>query len=533
MAGLERYRGNFYNWYDIETLQPLRPAYVSTVDSGNLAGHLLTLRVGLLEATEAPLLGRQLLAGARDTIALALEDLQTERESLGPAGVVRELREALDTLSRTLDLAEQPKDLGGWHGLLERLSANAADVEMLLGSLDGSLRDETQDPTQLWPSTSLERMRAACVDAVRAVRGPFDLLRELTPWAELLGEAPAEVRFRPELRPLLEFVPSLVGLAEGLDRVLVALDDLAENAASDESRVWAERIGRGIRDGRGVCVGLLARTRLSAEIAREMWEHTDFAMLFDEPRLLFSIGYNLTEGRLDSSFYDLLASEARVASFLAVAKGDVPQAHWFRLGRQLTDAGTGRALVSWSGSMFEYLMPLLIMRSWPGTILDETYRTVVKRQRQYAAERGVPWGVSEAAFNAKDVDLTYQYQAFGVPGLGLKRGLADDVVVAPYAAMLALPIDAGSVVTGLQAFSEQGAEGRYGFYESVDYTAGRVPAGERRAVVRAYFAHHQGMAFLALTNQLTGERMRERFHSDPMVASADLLLQERVPRGVE
>ena len=533
MAGLERYRGNFYNWYDIETLQPLRPAYVSTVDSGNLAGHLLTLRVGLLEATEAPLLGRQLLAGARDTIALALEDLQTERESLGPVGVVRELREALDTLSRTLDLAEQPKDLGGWHGLLERLSANAADVEMLLGSLDGSLRDEMQDPTQLWPSTSVERMRAACVDAVRAVRGPFDLLRELTPWAELLGEAPPEVRLRPELRPLLEFVPSLVGLAEGLDRVLVALDDLAENAASDESRVWAERIGRGIRDGRGVCVGLLARTRLSAEIAREMWEHTDFAMLFDEPRLLFSIGYNLTEGRLDSSFYDLLASEARVASFLAVAKGDVPQAHWFRLGRQLTDAGTGRALVSWSGSMFEYLMPLLVMRSWPGTILDETYRTVVKRQRQYAAERGVPWGVSESAFNAKDVDLTYQYQAFGVPGLGLKRGLADDVVVAPYATMLALPIDAGSVVTGLQAFSEQGAEGRYGFYESVDYTAGRVPAGERRAVVRAYFAHHQGMAFLALTNQLTGERMRERFHSDPMVASADLLLQERVPRGVE
>ncbi len=533
MAGLERYRGNFYNWYDIETLLPLRPSYVSTVDSGNLAGHLVTLRVGLLEATEAPLLGRQLVDGARDTLALALEDLQVERESLGPADVVRDLREALDTVSRTLDVSEDPRDLGGWNGLLERLSAGASDIEMALEALEGPTPAEAQEGAPLWPTTSLERVRAACLDAVRAVRGPTRLLRELAPWAELLGHAPAEARLRSDLRPLLQFVPSLVGLAEGLDRVLTALDDLASDADSDETRVWAANVGRGIREGRGVCVGLLARVRLSADIAREMWEHTDFAMLFDESRLLFSIGYNLTEGRLDSSFYDLLASEARVASFLAVAKGDVPQAHWFRLGRQLTDAGTGRALVSWSGSMFEYLMPLLVMRSWPGTILDETYRTVVKRQRQYAAERGVPWGVSESAFNAKDAELTYQYQAFGVPGLGLKRGLADDVVVAPYAALLALPIDAASVVAGLEEFSAQGAEGRYGYYESVDYTAGRVPAGERRAVVRAYFAHHQGMAFIALVNQLTDEKMRERFHSNPMVASADLLLQERVPRGVE
>jgi cyclic beta-1,2-glucan synthetase len=532
MAGLERYRGNFYNWYDIETLQPLRPAYVSTVDSGNLAGHLLTLRIGLLEATEAPLLGRQLLAGIRDTLALALEDLQTEREALGPAVVVRDLREALGTMSRTLELADEPKDLDGWHGLLERLRLHAADIDDLLVLLDESAH-EGPEVRQVWPSTPVERARAGCGDVVRAVSGPFDLVHNLVPWAESLGDAPAEARLRRELRPLLDFVPSLVGLAEGLDRALAALDDLAENAGSDATRVWAETLGRGIRDGRGVCVGLLARLRLSAEIAREMWEHTDFEMLFDESRLLFSIGYSLTEGRLDASFYDLLASEARLASFLAVAKGDVPQAHWFRLGRQLTDAGTGRALVSWSGSMFEYLMPLLVMQSWPGTILDETYRTVVKRQRQYAGDRGVPWGVSESAFNAKDADLTYQYQAFGVPGLGLKRGLADDVVVAPYAAMLALPIDPSAVVAVLEAFSGQGAEGRYGFYEAIDYTAGRVPAGKRRAIVRAYFAHHQGMAFIALGNELTGEKMRERFHSDPMVASADLLLQERVPRGVE
>ncbi|MDR3686188.1 MAG: glucoamylase family protein, partial [Coriobacteriia bacterium] len=269
------------------------------------------------------------------------------------------------------------------------------------------------------------------------------------------------------------------------------------------------------------------------EIAREMWEHTDFSALYDEHRHLFSIGYNLNEGRLDNSYYDLLASECRLASFLAIAKGDVPQEHWFRLGRNLTKVREGRALVSWSASMFEYLMPLLVMRDWPATLLSETYETVVQAQIDYGKTRGVPWGVSESAFNAKDAALTYQYQAFGVPGLGLKRGLSDDVVVAPYAALLALPIAPRAVLADLAAFTAEGAEGRYGYYEALDYTAGRVPAGKTRAVVKAYFAHHQGMAFIALGNALVGDRMIGRFHADPVVGSAELLLQERLPRHVQ
>ena len=296
-------------------------------------------------------------------------------------------------------------------------------------------------------------------------------------------------------------------------------------------------MGRGrresIRGARANAIELLARLRLDADIAREMWEHTDFRMLYDPHRQLFSIGYNLSEGTLDRSFYDLIASECRLASFLAVAKGDVPQEHWFRLGRSLTGTPDGRALVSWSASMFEYLMPLLVMRDWPGTLLAETYITVVRRQITYGRERGIPWGVSESAFNAKDPELTYQYQAFGVPGLGLKRGLSADVVVAPYASVLALPIDPQAVVENLTAFTAEGAEGRYGYYESLDYTPGRAPAGKTRAVVKAYFAHHQGMSFVALANALDDHRMQGRFHADPMVASAELLLQERVPRGVQ
>jgi len=335
----------------------------------------------------------------------------------------------------------------------------------------------------------------------------------------------------PALAPLLAHVPSLVGLAEGLSDALEALDAMSDSGGSDAA--WAARMAAGIRGARAEAVTLLARLRLSADISREMWEHTDFAMLFDEHRLLFSIGFNTAEGRLDDSYYDMLASECRLASFLAIAKGDVPQEHWFRLGRAVTRTEGGAALVSWSASMFEYLMPLLVMKTWPETLLDRTYTNVVRRQIQYGRQRGVPWGVSESAFNAKDVELTYQYQAFGVPGLGLKRGLSADVVIAPYATVLALMVAPRDALSNLETLTRQGGEGWYGYYEAIDYTPGRVPAGKERAVVKAYMAHHQGMSMLSLGNMLCGYRMQDRFHADPLVTSAELLLQERVPRRVQ
>ncbi len=542
MAGLERFRGHFYNWYDIATLEPLRPAYVSTVDSGNLAGHLLVLRVALLEASESPLLGPQLLAGIRDATQLALEDLVACREDLCPADAVRSLRESLDGLLRTVDLTEPPTDLGEWAAQLERLADLTADLAGPLAQIlasqpqeDGvsAPAPEAGDDGVTVPATPLAALVASAGEVLDAVAAPRALLDACAPWAAVLQQVPPSLRGEPTLEPLSAYVPSLVGLAEGLEPALAALDAIADSSAEPDASAWAAAAAAGIRDARPVCVELLARLRLSADIAREMWEHTDFSMLYDPHRQLFSIGYNLNEGRLDPSYYDLLASECRLASFLAIAKGDVPQEHWFRLGRALTRTREGRALVSWSASMFEYLMPLLVMRGWPQTLLDETYHTVVRAQIDYGRVRGVPWGVSESAFNAKDAALTYQYQAFGVPGLGLKRGLSDDVVVAPYASIIALPVAPAEVIENLSAFSEEGAEGRYGYYESLDYTAGRVPAGKTRAVVKSYFAHHQGMAFVALGNAILGGRMLERFHSDPMVGSAELLLQERLPRHVQ
>jgi cyclic beta-1,2-glucan synthetase len=523
MAGMERFRGHFYNWYDTLTLLPLRPTYVSTVDSGNLAGHLLTLRVGLLEASESPLLGPQTLDGIADTIRLALEELQRARRVSHDARALSEAHTALEEVVRRIGLDTTPENLGEWLAVLEGLAALTAALPTSLGKPGETADDEP----------ALREACAALDDVRAAVTAPLDLIASVAPWAREVLAATGTHAGPPDvaLAPVVAHIPSLVGLAEGLDGALARLDELAGTNRADAA--WAARIADSVRDSRMPAAALLAEIRLAAAIAREMWEHTDFAMLYDEHRQLFSIGFNAAEGRLDDSYYDMLASECRLASFLAVAKGDVGQEHWFRLGRPITRSAGGTALVSWSASMFEYLMPLLVMKSWPDTLLHRTYVSVVRRQIQYGHQRGVPWGVSESAFNAKDVELTYQYQAFGVPGLGLKRGLSADVVIAPYATVLALMIAPRAALDNLADITGQGGEGRYGYYEAIDYTPGRVPAGRKRAIVKTYMAHHQGMSLVAIGNMLTGNGMQRRFHADPLVASAELLLQERVPRRIQ
>src|SRR4030095_15715867 len=277
---------------------------------------------------------------------------------------------------------------------------------------------------------------------------------------------------------------------------------------------------------------LLHRLAAIARGANDFFQAMDFSFLFDEPRQLFAIGYRVADGSLDEGRYDLLASEARLASFVAIARGDVSAVHWFKLARPMTPVESGIALVSWSGSMFEYLMPGLVMHAPDGSLLDQTCRLVVKRQMAYALGRGVPWGVSESAYNVRDLDLTYQYSSFGVPGLGLERGLGDDLVIAPYATALAAMVDAPAAARHFLAVARAGGLGPYGFYEALDYTRRRLPEGARVAVIQSYMAHHHGMTVVALANVLCAGLMRERFHTQPMMQAPELLLQERAPRDV-
>ncbi len=256
----------------------------------------------------------------------------------------------------------------------------------------------------------------------------------------------------------------------------------------------------------------------------------DFTFLFDPARDLFSIGFNVTERRCDTSFYDLLASEARLCSYVAIALGQVPQDHWFSMGRLLVASRGEPILVSWSGSMFEYLMPLLVMPNYENTLLDHTCRAAVQQQIEYGNLRGVPWGISESGYNRTDVQLNYQYRAFGVPGLGLKRGLAEDLVIAPYATAMALMVAPRAACENLQRLAAEGRAGAYGFYEAVDYTPTRLPPDETSATIRSFMAHHQGMSLLALVNLLRDYPMQRRFMACPLLKAADLLLQERVPK---
>ena len=277
---------------------------------------------------------------------------------------------------------------------------------------------------------------------------------------------------------------------------------------------------------------LIRRLSVIAQTADQLVQAMEFRFLFDDARKLFSIGYRVADGTLDPNCYDLLASEARLASFVAIAKGEAPSSHWFHLGRALTPVDRGSALISWSGSMFEYLMPALVMRSPEASLLSQTYELIVRRQIEYGAERGVPWGVSESAYNARDLNLNYQYSSFGVPGLGLKRGLSEDVVIAPYATALAAMIDPAAALQNFRRLEEAGGCGTYGFYEALDYTSTRLPEGETVAVVRAFLAHHQGMSLVAIANLLNDGAMRGCFHAEPMVQATELLLQERTPRDV-
>jgi cyclic beta-1,2-glucan synthetase len=526
---LERFRGHFLNWYDTQTLQPLQPTYVSTVDSGNLLGCLLALKQTMAEKARDPIIGPTLRDGVADTLGLAAEALGATSPPNGPdaAEAVRVLHgsiAALEALTR-----EGPADLPAWHDWLHRAATGAETLRRWVRQLPQPAGD-----LGVWA----DRLAAQLGDALTGFTG-------LTPWIPLLDEPAADhcvaaLESRngdtaPRWQEVRRRLYGVFGLAEfeaNREALLRQLDELASSAGLGGVDVaWLRRVGDAVRAssaGR-----MLERCRALAGRADALATAMDFGFLYRPDRHLFAIGFNVAAGRLDGSSYDLLASEARLASFLAVARGDAPRKHWFHLGRLVVQVGQRLCLVSWGGTMFEYLMPELLLRRYRGTLLAESCEAAVARQIEYARERGVPWGISESAFSSQYINLDYQYQAFGVPGLGLKRGLAQDLVVAPYATALAAMVRPHEALANFRRLAAEGADGRYGFYEAIDYTRSRLPEGKRSLVVRCYMAHHQGMSLLALDNALFGDPLVRRFHAEPVVRATDLLLQERVPEVVD
>ena len=538
---LQKFRGHFFNWHDTRTLLPMWPQYVSVVDSGNLVRLSNRPQAGdALDLPDDKLFDTRVINGMRDTLGGVIQEtsqLAAARQRTD-AITIKQLGDEIQLCGNLL-AADAPLDLAGWRLLFESVSATSTVIDDIVAAL--SLEHRGDEFTELrWWTNSL----------VRQVHNYRRDLNLLVPWAvtgtatlDSLALSDEESRSPWEvITSELRGVPALAHISEICDSALVRLAALrarleASGGESLTGRAAAlgelSALTRAIEQGAESARTIGSRLAKIAQACHRLVDEMDFAFLLDSERKVFTIGYNVAEGHADNSFYDLLASEARLASFVAIAKGDVPQEHWFRLGRQLTAVDGGRALISWTGTMFEYLMPLLVMRNYRETLLDETYEAVVSRQIEYGYERGVPWGISESAYSARDLQLNYQYGPFGVPGLGLKRGLdrrPGGCALRDDAGGECVP---GPAMENLRGWSEKARCRATVFTKRWITRRSELPKGERCTLVRAFMAHHQGMSLVALDNVLNAQcHAKSISRAIRRCRRRNCCLQERIPRGV-
>lgn len=493
MQKLERYNGHFYNWYDTETMQPLHPKYISVVDSGNLGAHLLVLKQGLLSLGNDLVVNDKNITGILDTLYIVRDNFKTEKSNVFKA-VSKELKAAADT---------KPTSLIEYRNLLD-------DFSIKYHGIFNELGDDDKTETYWWAEGIKKQLK--------------DLQDELlffAPWVEIF---PIPERFA-EI-PLFKNIPTLRSLAA------IQYDDelfSPEPGYTQQENTWLQEAKQMVGIAAARANEKLGELKMLAQLCEDFAD-MEYDFLYDRSQHLLTIGYNAEDHKRDASFYDLLASEARLASFLAISQGKIPQENWFALGRRLTNTAGSSVLLSWSGSMFEYLMPNLVMPTYDNTLIDHSNKGSVKRQIEYGKLQGTPWGISESCYNVVDAHLNYQYRAFGVPGLGFKRGLGDDHVIAPYATVMALMIDAEAAFENLVRMVDRGYEGKYGLYEAVDFTAVRMPRGQDQIIIQTFMVHHLGMSFLSLAYVLLNQPMQKRFEAEPQFQATLLLLQEQIPR---
>ncbi len=501
---LELFEGHLLNWYDIQTLAPLEPRYVSTVDSGNLLGALWTLAQGVEELQHGSLLEDKAFTGFNDTGALLIKS----------------------------EVFDQPDgfDFVSLHACMKEWEAPP------LCCID-KLRLLRRMQTTFRTSPDLGGVPSWAKELEDQVISWVKMADCYLTWIEILAEKSTE-----ELAPLgnealsaicqnLTHAPSLFALAHGHSESIRLLKTVRDNDSSLSAPLclWLDRVFAAFATAKWLAGETLDMAEKLIDSIHKLSAGMGMSFLYDAKRKLFTIGFNVSTNRLDVSSYDLLASEARLGSFIAIARGDVPLEHWYSLGRPYGAVGRQRVLLSWTGTMFEYLMPLLFQNSYGNSLLDKAAREAVAVQIGYGRAQSVPWGISESAYADLDPEKTYQYKAFGVPSLGLKRGLEEQLVVAPYATFLALNVAPQETLNNLKHLEGLGLLGEYGFYEAMDFSRQSRREGRHGVVIEAYMAHHQGMSFLALTNFLHGSPFTRRFHSDPRVRAFESLLQERIP----
>ena len=528
---LATHRSQLLNWYDTRTLEPLEPRYVSTVDNGNLAISLIAIKHGCLDAVSAPLLCHTRWQGLVDSFSVMrqlIDELMhpLNRELLDEINAMdKRLRAAAERQNGVATLAYRCKTFPGWSLLAKTLNSELSTADEDSHSVDRILN---------WIERVDHQMSTLFRDA------HFYL-----PWLSLLDDIPSACKFIADMiEQQLGAGYSLSKQAVAHEQLLLAIEKaqrhldahLDSNFDSNfdsqaDAREWLTNVDSALKKGFGRQSELMVRLRNCADKLDSMAWKMDFSWLFDRRSHLFHIGYNVSSGVLDANHYDLLASESRMASYFAIAKHDVPLRHWFALGRPVNRQAGLPVLGSWNGSMFEYLMPALFLPGKTDTLIGESESLAVLAQQQYAGRQNIPWGVSESAFGVCDAQGNFQYKAFGTPGLGIRRGLDDDSVIAPYASMLALAVWPKAAVDNLRMLQSLGAYGDFGFVDALDYTPVRLVPGEQFRIVDTWMAHHQGMSMVAIINVLNQDLMSRRVLQEPSLQAVQLLLQERVPWG--
>lgn len=495
MQRMEKYRGHLYNWYDTISLEPLLPKYISSVDSGNMAGHLITLKQGLLALPDDPIVQQSFFKGLVDTINVLLE-YAIEKEML------LTFRDELEKNYR--DKIHKIKDIKEY---LDHL-------EISFTNILSTLKPGASSHEGIWFQKVL-----------RQITEQKSFIAVMAPWF-LFPSVPSQYEiFISELSP----VPSLRDIASVEQRFLNTKHLFSTIHISDGGDEWHTKFSTTLAASSRRAIEYIATIEELAENCLNL-SNMDYDFLFDRSQNLLSIGYHTEERRRDNGYYDLLASEARLTTLVGIAQGKLPQESWFALGRQLTSQGGTPVLLSWGGSMFEYLMPLLVMPTYEKTLLDQTNKAVVRKQIEYGKKHSIPWGMSESGYNMVDAHLNYQYKSFGIPGIGFRRGLGEDLVISPYSTVLALMVAPKEAYNNLEVLKEEGYEGYYGFYEAIDYTTTRLLRKQKSVVIKSFMSHHQGMSFLSLSYLLLNRPMQKRFESEVHLKSTLLLLQERIPR---
>ncbi|HSM72789.1 MAG TPA: glucoamylase family protein [Anaerolineales bacterium] len=527
MDQLEKHRKHLLNWYDTRTLEPLPPRYISTVDNGNLAASLIALREGCMDVGSKPIMRWEGLIDTLDMLDMTLREAKLGKKASELSNVISTLREQAENLHQSSE------DSSGL--LLKLFDEGRVEMEKLLAKVVEASAKRLDSPTIRRLSSWIERTR-------HHLQNIQSDMEHLYPWSLALAQTPVLFRrpnLQPDLRsvwnelqaalpsrPALQAIPAICDQATEILARLRGLLDREEQEAVE----WCETFTTSLQSAGKAAGELLDELSSLGDHAASYVQAMNFRFLYNPRRKVFHIGYNVDTGMLDSSYYDLLASEARLTSLVAIAKGDVPQSHWLYLARPITQLEGMRTLLSWSGTMFEYLMPILLTKRYRNTLLDQSCRAAVKHQISYSKQDSqTPWGISESGFYYFDSQQAYQYRAFGVPGLGYKRGLGEDYVVAPYASVLALPYAPQAVIENLELFQKLEMFGLYGLFESIDFTDERLAKGQDFAIVRSYMAHHQGMILLSLCNFLRKDIMVQRFHADPHIETVKLLLQEDIP----